>query len=190
MQEAIAVIQEAERAVVVLHPLRIAILERLTEPKSPAALSPELGVPRQHVNYHMRELEAAGLVELVEERKKGNCVERVYRSVARSFVIAPGAMGAIKAGPGIVEDRESSDYLVALGARLIDDLATLRGKSQIASLALEGEIAFASEADRGKFAWDLARMLSDLASKYHTEGGRKFRIGTFAHPAVAPEEGI
>ena len=184
MQEAIAVIREAERAVIALHPLRIAILQHLVEPKSPASLAPVLGVPRQHVNYHMRELESAGLVELVEERRKGNCVERVYRATAHSYVIAPAALGHIRANPANLEDRESSDYLVALGAKLIDDMTPGRPGSKVQCLALEGEIAFASEAERSRFAWDLARMLSELVAKYHKEGGHKFRIATVAHPTV------
>jgi len=64
-----------------------------------AGLARKLGLPRQRLNYHLRALEDAGLVELVEERRKGNCFERLLRATARSFVISPEALGVL--GPGI-----------------------------------------------------------------------------------------
>src|SRR5476649_377529 len=98
-----------------LQPLRLRILELASEPASATSLAPALGVPRQHVNYHLRELERAGLVEFVEERKRGNCIERLYRSIARSYVIAPAALTGVGADTNRVQDRASSEYLVALG---------------------------------------------------------------------------
>jgi hypothetical protein len=50
-----------------------------------------LALPRQQVGYHLRALEQAGLVELVEERRKGNCIERIVRAAACSYVISPEA---------------------------------------------------------------------------------------------------
>ncbi len=67
---AIDVIQQADRASAVLHPLRRQILEALAaEPGSASTLARRLGEPRQKVNYHLRELEQHGFVELVEEKR-------------------------------------------------------------------------------------------------------------------------
>src|SRR2546430_1377834 len=98
-------IQDAARAVVALHPIRLQILERLAEPASPSSLSKSLGIPRQHLNYHVRELEAAGLVEMIEEKRKGSVVERIYQATAHSYVISPRAMGNLNASPSQVKDR-------------------------------------------------------------------------------------
>jgi DNA-binding IclR family transcriptional regulator len=63
----------------------------LSEPDSAAGLARRLGIPRQKVNYHLRELEREGFVELLEERRKGSCIELVVRATAREFLIAPHA---------------------------------------------------------------------------------------------------
>jgi hypothetical protein len=51
----------------------------LETPDSASGRARRLKVARQLV-YHLKELESAGLVEVVEERKKGNCIERILRA--------------------------------------------------------------------------------------------------------------
>ena len=63
-------------------------------------LADRVGLARQKVNYHLRELERHGLVELVEERRKGNMTERVLRATAASYVISPAALAAVAPDPG------------------------------------------------------------------------------------------
>ena len=63
----------------------------LAEPGTATTLAAKTGLTRQKVNYHLRALEQHGLVELVEERRKGNCTERVLRATASSYVISPAA---------------------------------------------------------------------------------------------------
>ena len=70
-------VRDAAQAAALLQPQRLRLLEGLSEPDSAAGLARRFGLPRQQVNYHLRELERVGLVELVEERRRGNCVERV-----------------------------------------------------------------------------------------------------------------
>jgi DNA-binding transcriptional ArsR family regulator len=79
-----AIVQDLDRATVLLNPLRLRILRELREPDSASGLSRKIGMPRQKLNYHLRELESAGFLQLVEERRKGNCTERVLRASARS----------------------------------------------------------------------------------------------------------
>ena len=78
------VISDGAVAAVALDPVRARILRELAEPGSASTLAPVLGVSRQNVNHHLRALEAHGLVELVEERRRGNMTERVMRAVAVS----------------------------------------------------------------------------------------------------------
>ena len=108
MIAAVQVIQNRDTAATLFSPVRMRILEHLAEPDSGAGVARHLGLPRQQVGYHMRELERAGLVEFVEERRKGNCFERVVRKAARSFVIGPGALGRLGAIPGQARDRFSA----------------------------------------------------------------------------------
>lgn len=77
------------------------------------------------MNYHLRALERHRLVELVEERRKGNCVERVLRATARSYVISPAALSSVQPDPGRAPDRLSAQWLLALAARLMRDVGGL-----------------------------------------------------------------
>ena len=65
-----SLIEDADRARLALSPLRRRILRALREPGSASSLAAALKLPRQRIGYHLRALEAAGLVELVEERAR------------------------------------------------------------------------------------------------------------------------
>ena len=68
----LAVIEDPSTAEVSLDPIRTRLLAELVEPRSATGVAALLGLPRQQVNYHLKTLERHGLVELVEERRKGN----------------------------------------------------------------------------------------------------------------------
>src|SRR2546430_17402273 len=94
-----AVIEEPAAAEGPLDPIRARILAALAMPGSAAMLAARLGPPRQKANYHLKELERHGLVELAEERRKGNVTERVYRATAASYGISPTALAAVRPDP-------------------------------------------------------------------------------------------
>ena len=96
----VAVIDDPAAAEASLDPVRARLLAALAEPGSATTLAAQTGLARQKVNYHLRALERHGLVELVEERRKGNCTERVLRATAASYVISPAALPAGGARPG------------------------------------------------------------------------------------------
>src|SRR5450759_4137449 len=95
MTAAIQVVQSAASAERLLKPERLQILGQLAQPDSAAGVAKRLKLPRQTVNYHLRELEKDGFVEFIEKHPKGNCLERVVRATARSYVISPVALGAL-----------------------------------------------------------------------------------------------
>jgi DNA-binding transcriptional ArsR family regulator len=68
----VAVIEDPAVAGVSLDPMRARLLAELAEPGSATTLAQKVGLARQKVNYHLRALEQHGLVELVEERRKGS----------------------------------------------------------------------------------------------------------------------
>jgi DNA-binding transcriptional ArsR family regulator len=189
MQE-VAVIEDAAVAEISLDPIRIRLLSELAQPASATMLADRIGLPRQKVNYHLRTLEAHGLVELVEERRKGNCVERVLCAVAKSYVISPSVLAAIQPDPARSPDRLSARWLLALSARLVRDTAALldgaaKAGRTLATYALDGEIRFASASDRAAFVDELTSAVSALISKYHdqnAQGGRSHRLVVAVHP--------
>lgn len=190
-QPTVDIIADTERASALLHPLRLKILEGLEEPDSAAGLARRLDLPRQKVNYHLRALEAEGLVEQVEERRRGNCVERVMRRAAPAFLIDPALLGRVAVEPEDFEDRFSTTYLLAVAARAIRELAVLRSHAdaagkRLATLTLQSEVRFASAQQRTAFAEELQESLRRLIEKYHDDRaprGRPFRLLVGAYPA-------
>jgi DNA-binding transcriptional ArsR family regulator len=187
----VQVVHQPGSAAALLDPVRQQLLANLTQPDSASGVARRLKLPRQRVNYHLRELERAGLVELVEERRKGNCMERVVRATARAFVISPDALGPLGPTPDAAGDRLSSAYLIATAGRAIRDVAALESRARkegkrLATLTLEADLRFASAASRAAFAEELADAVARLAAKYHDErapGGRRFRLLAAVHPA-------
>src|SRR6266540_7300116 len=166
MQE-LAVISDPAAAEVSLDPVRARLLAELTEPQSAAGLAARVGLARQKVNYHLRALERHGLVELVEERRKGNCMERVVQATAASYLISPAALAPVAPDPVRAPDRLSARWLLAVAGRLLRDVGELitgaeRAGQRLATFAVDGEIRFASAAARAAFSEELADTVASL----------------------------
>jgi DNA-binding transcriptional ArsR family regulator len=191
----VAVIEDPAAAEVSLDPVRARLLAELAEPASATMLAARVSMPRQKVNYHLRALERHGLVELVEERRKGNFTERVLRASAASYVISPAALGAVEPDPRRAPDQVSSAWLLALASRLVRDLGDLigggaRARQRVATFALDGEVRFASAAQRAAFAGELAGAVADLVARYHdpeAPRGRDHRLVVALHPSITAQ---
>lgn len=163
-----AVISDAAAAEAALDPIGARLLAEVRDPASAAGVAARIGLPRQKVNYHLRMLEGFGLLELVEERRRGNVTE---------------------------PNRLSARWMLALAARLVKDVGTLitgadRSKQLLATFAMDGEVTFASAADRAAFVGELAAGTAKLMEKYHSgtaAGGRKHRLVVALHPSVKPD---
>lgn len=192
------VIRDAGVAVTALDPMRSRLLAELEEPASAAVLAARVGLARQKVNYHLRALEAAGLVGVADERRWGGLTERLLVSSAKSFVVSPEALGPVAADPVKAGDRLAASYLIALGARIVREVGNLwRGARQadkaLATLAIDTEIRFATPAARAAFTEELTRTVTELASRYHDAsaiGGREHRLVIVAHPTPKPGKDI
>jgi DNA-binding transcriptional ArsR family regulator len=188
----VTVIDEPAAAAVSLDPVRARLLAALAQPASAAGLAAQVGLTRQKANYHLRELERHGLVELVEERKKGNVTERVLRATAASYVISPTALSAVAPDPDRAPDQLSARWLLALAARMVREVGELisgasAARQRVATFAIDSEITFASAADRAAFAAELSETAAALAAKYHDAGakrGRKHRLVVALHPSI------
>jgi DNA-binding transcriptional ArsR family regulator len=186
----VEVIDDPAAAVVALDPIRARLLAELAKPGSAATLAERVGLPRQKVNYHLRTLEAHGLVRVVEERRWGGLTERLLLATAASYVVSPGALGEAASDPGRSSDRLSARYLIALAARIVREVGDLarraeKTRKRLPTLALDAEIRFRSAAERAAFTDELAAAVSGLVSRYHDEsapGGRRHRLVVAAHP--------
>jgi len=188
----VAVIDDPAVAAVSLDPVRACLLAALAEPASAASLAAGVGLTRQKANYHLRALERSGLIELVEERRKGNCTERVMRATAASYVISPAAMEAVAPDTARARDQLSARWLVALAARLVRDVGVLltraaAARQPLATFAVDAEIRFGSATDRAEFLQELSGSLEQLALRYHdpaATGGRRHRLVLAVHPSI------
>ena len=186
----IAVVDDVRRARTLLRGPRLRLLEELRErPDSATGLAERLGMPRQTINYHLRQLEQSGLVELVEERGHGRCVERVVAPAAAAFTLSPATLGALAPRSRDVDDRSSAAYLAARAGEIVRDVGTLlAGSEPVPTLTLETQIRFASAKERAAFARDLQRAVERLVTRYHDDragGERKFTLLVAAHPEAA-----
>jgi DNA-binding transcriptional ArsR family regulator len=186
----VEVIDDPAAATVALEPVRSRLLSELAEPASAATLATRLGLARQKVNYHLRALEAHGLVRVAEKRKWGGLTERLLVATAASYIVSPSALGPVATDPGRSEDRLSASYLIALAARMIREVSDLLRRSReidkrLPTLSLNTEIRFRSAADRAAFSNDLIKAVTSLAARYHDESapcGRAHRLVLVAHP--------
>jgi DNA-binding transcriptional ArsR family regulator len=171
---------------VALDPTRGAILEALAEPGSATTVAAAVGLTRQKVNYHLKTLEAHGLVEPAETRTWGGITERFVRRTARSLVISPDALNASASAPDEVADRLSADYLIAVSSRSVSELGAIVGSAgeatRVPTLTVDSVIGFASADDRAAFASELQASIAAIAAKYHHDDGRPFRLTVSSYP--------
>ena len=192
----VGVLGDSTRLAAVLSPIRRKLLENLEQPDSASGLARRLGLPRQKINYHLRMLESAGLVELDEERQQRGCTERLVRVTARAFVISHHFLEGLAADPETIRDNFSSAYLVAAAGRMVRDVALLRDRAaqaeqRLATLAIETEVSFASPAQFNAFSNEITSEIARLADKYNRQGApasRRFRVVVGAHPTVTKSQ--
>lgn len=195
----VEVIDDPAAAVAALEPVRARLLAELARPGSASTLAGRVGLTRQRVNYHLRTLEAHGLVRLVREQRRRGLTERVMQASAAAYVVSPGALGQAAVAPERVVDRLSASYLVALAARIVREVGDLvrradRAGKRLATLSLDTHVSFRSAADRAKFTRELTDAVSSVVARYHDADapeGRAYRVIVVAHqlpPAAIQQE--
>ncbi|HMG33470.1 MAG TPA: helix-turn-helix domain-containing protein [Blastocatellia bacterium] len=190
------VIADPARVAAVLSPIRRRLLQHLTQPDSASGLARKLGIPRQKINYHIRELERAGFIELFEQRQQRGCIERLVKVTARAYLISEDFLGQLAADPDQIRDSFSSAYLVAAAGRVLRDVATLRTRARnvdqkLATLGMEVEIAFSSPAEFNSFSEELATEIARLSASYNksaAQNSRRFKLFVAAHPVITKTE--
>ena len=194
---AVEVIDDPAVATVALDPIRSRLLAELAEPASAATLAKRVGIARQKVNFHLRTLEAHGLVAVAQERQWGGLTERLMVATASAYVVSPSALGQVSVTPEQQSDKLSATYLIALAARLIREVGRLlklshEGGKRLATLSIDTEVRFRSAPDRAAFTAELMESVNALVAKYHDEradGGLQYRLLLMAHPVLQePQE--
>jgi putative molybdopterin biosynthesis protein len=102
-------------------PRRLVILRQLmTGPASLTMLGKALGEHPAWVRHHLKQLETAGLVELVETRIQSGVVEKFYRACAGGFMIQELILSQNQRHPAIIFSG-SHDLAIELLANLLSE---------------------------------------------------------------------
>ncbi len=186
------VVRDAEALQALGHPIRVRALEALREPASAAEVARRIRQPRQKVNYHLKQLEQAGLVERAGERRVGNFVETLYRSAASSFVVSPEVTWADPRRARVLQAQISLGELVRLGERLQADAVALLDHAAfegatIASASVGTEIRFATEADRAAFLSEYLSAVGRLIDRFASPDGEPYRLAVAAYPDLGAQ---
>ncbi|HEX7566990.1 MAG TPA: substrate-binding domain-containing protein, partial [Anaerolineaceae bacterium] len=107
-------------------PRRLVILRQLMAgPASLTMLGKALGEHPAWVRHHLKQLEAAGLVELVETRVQSGVVEKFYRARASGFLVQELILPENPARPVIVFSGSHDLAVELLASQLSDHLDIL-----------------------------------------------------------------
>lgn len=196
--------QPSQAAVLLYHPLRLKILAALLEPDSATGVARRMNLPRQTVNYHVRELARAKLLTRAGRRRRRRLYEQCYVATARGYALSPELLGKLAADPAQVADKFSAAYLVGLAAKMqtelgqVTELAEKAGK-RLATLSLNTELRFLSPEQRARFTGELQAAIVDVIGRHsspfrNSDGtpaeGRPFRLvlGCYPIPTELQEE--
>ena len=191
MAERITLVEEPDRVRLALSPIRRKLLDRLRTPASATQLASELTLGRQRVNYHLRALEAAGLLELVEQRQRRGCVERLLAARADTFVVDPSVMGGRDASSvrADAQDRFAANHLIDSAAAIVRDVARMQTRAarqglRLLVFTLDTEISFDTPLELERFVGALGDFVAREAAKCQSAGGgRRYRVVVGGHPA-------
>lgn len=78
-------VDDAETLEMLADPVRMEMIERLFDPASVTELAEAMSVPRTRLYHHVRLLEAAGMIRVVETRRRGAIPEKIYRATAKTY---------------------------------------------------------------------------------------------------------
>jgi DNA-binding transcriptional ArsR family regulator len=195
----IQAVATSRKAAALLHPLRSRLLSMAREPASASELARRLGLPRQRVNYHVRELERAGFLRAAGRRRRRNLIEHRYVATARSYVLAPDLLGPLAPDWRSIADTASADYLLALAEQVRSDVsraaeeAAAEGK-RLSTLSLKSQFRFETPEERTRFAEAVRQALVEVIARHSSPNiresgrpgrGRPYRLVLACYPVAA-----
>jgi DNA-binding transcriptional ArsR family regulator len=193
-------VEDLARASSLLSPLRLEILRLARQPVSASELSRVLKLPRQRVNYHVRQLAGSGFLRQAGRRRRRNMIEQRYSASADGYLLSPKLLGAVGADWRLIENASSADYMLALCCQMETDLSRLRrGSGEMGSdvsLSLKSQFRFENEGRRQACGRALREAVVRVIAEYTTpylrpDGspaqGQPYRLVLGCYPYL-PEE--
>ncbi|HEX7253074.1 MAG TPA: helix-turn-helix domain-containing protein [Thermoanaerobaculia bacterium] len=184
------------QAISLLEPLRAQILGLARQPASATEIAARLGLPRQRVNYHVRELSRTGLLRRAGRRRRRNMFEQRYVASAHGYILLPELLGFVRADWRQVSDAGSAAYLAALTEQMQSDVARAAralGK-KVSSVAIKSQFRFDSAEQRERFTRELQNAVVAVIARFTSPNlggggapgaGRPYRLVLGCYPYAA-----
>ncbi len=173
------------------NPLRLRIMRQLIEPATVRRLAERLEVPVTRLYYHLDLLQEVGVIEVVETRKSGAMLQRVYRTVAIDFAPVAGLLEratdkerVVKAAVGMVLDGARLDAT----AGLLDQLAPDANPEAGAATALGRAVVPLSSAGALKIVEMIGEVVEDM-KLLDDRDGEEYAFSFVFFPMVGPVRG-
>lgn len=163
----VQVVSSVEQLKALLDRKRLTILRMLAErPMTVTQVADELRLVPASIHYHVKVLERAALVELVDTRERSGILEKYYAATARDFAVDP-ALGHSAHAPAaaldaIVRDMRAAAAAIASGP--VDQGTVLTAQLGAAKLA----------PDRAR---EFAHRLENLIAEFMSSGDAKAEAG-------------
>ena len=163
------------------HPLRLRIIDALEDRSaSPSELSQELGVPIGNVSYHVRRLEALGVLKLVDTAQRRGAVEHYFRLDRRPRV----SEKAWASAPDIVKEAMLQGVLSKVGGQVTAAAAAggfNRPESHVGRLpmVLDGQ-GFKEAADVLATVAERLKKIEEKSAKRLDKGDHEGQLQTLA----------
>lgn len=193
--ESVGTVDEPRAARLLLHPLRRRIVEWAKQPAGASGIARALGIPRQKVNYHLRQLARARVLRHVGKVQRRGLFEQLYQASARMYVLSPRVLGPLAAEAGRIGDAYSASYLMALTSQLQSELGRAQSEARrqgkrLATLSVNTEFRFESAEQQRRFAEGLMKAVTELVGRHTAPAsggrGRPYRLVIGSYP-IPPE---
>ncbi len=177
------------------NPTRLRILRHLEEPTTVRAVADAMAVPVTRLYYHFGLLEDLGVIEVVETRKAGAMIERLFQCVAGTFAPSP-KLYENNEDLGRVA-RASADAILD-GARLdaeqglfhhFEALAEGKEKSDKYPGTISRSVRLMSREEANEFAAELEELVSKWgrgSSEEEERGDEEFALSLVFFPLATP----
>lgn len=174
-------LETIEQMRAIADPLRVGIIQALAfQAMTATQLGGALGLPANKVHYHVRELEKAGLVRLVETREKGGILEKYYRTVARDFRVPTALFSAAPdESVAVIADhleRILHEYLQALSRR-----ARTSTKEPAELTLVSGRLWLTEEEDK-RLTEEVEKLAEPYMKPRGIAGERQWTVVQIAYP--------
>ena len=178
-QQDVLEVEDIEVFEILNNPARLRIMRRLVEPKSIREVAESLEVPPTRLYYHFNLLEEAGVIEVVETRKVGAMLQKVFQTVAKSF----------RPSPKLVEGDHAPHELAKIAAATVIDGARLDAEQALthhlesvragdvdadAGGSLGRSVSFLTEGQAKAFSEKLEKLVAEEFESEDTEEGTEY----------------